>query len=97
MSLLNAGLKTGLVACGVALASVSAALAQGQALGQVYVVDRSGEVSTVQMNEKGHAMIMQHAHRLPAGTIVYISGGHIYMMKSRGMAAHLTSKTTCCE
>ena len=42
-------------------------------------------------------MIMRHAHRLPAGTVIYISGGHIYMMKSRGMAAQMSSKTTCCN
>ena len=61
MSLLRNG-SIGLV---VALSVVSEASAQGMAIGQAYVVDRSGEVNTVQMNEKGHAMIMQHARRLP--------------------------------
>src|SRR5271169_3270745 len=90
-------LKTGLAVCGLTLTLVSAASAQGQAIGQAYVVDRSGEVGTVQMNDKGHAMIMRHAHRLPPGTFIYISGGHIYMMKSRGMSAQMSSKTTCCN
>ena len=90
-------LKTGLIGLAVALSVISAASAQGMAIGQAYVVDRSGEVNTVQMNEKGHAMIMQHAHRLPPGTIVYISGGHVYMMKGHGMAAQMSSKASCCN
>jgi hypothetical protein len=89
--------KSCLVGLGTALAWASSASAQGMAIGQAYAVDRSGTVNTVQMNEKGHAMMMRYAHRLPAGTIVYISGGHIYTISKGGMAGRIAPMGSCCN
>jgi hypothetical protein len=87
--------KTGIAASGIVLALVSSAFAQG-ALGTAIVVDRSGNAKSVQVNERGHGMMMRHAHPLRPGTIVFMSGGHLYMTRSMAMAQAAYDQGICC-
>jgi hypothetical protein len=49
-------------------------------------VDPSGAVKQFTVNEAGHAMMMKNARALAAGTIVYRSGGKIYLLEDKKMA-----------
>ena len=48
-------------------------------------LDPSGTVKQFTVNEKGHAMMMQNARALAAGTIVYRSGGKLYLLEDKKM------------
>ena len=49
-------------------------------------IDPSGAVKRLTINEKGHAMMMQNARALAAGTIIYRSGGKLYLLEDKKMA-----------
>jgi hypothetical protein len=49
-------------------------------------LDPSGTVQKFTVNETGHAMMMKHAHPLAAGTIIYRSGGKLYLLEDKKMA-----------
>ncbi len=84
--------RTALAVSGISLALATSAFGETiQAFGSAFVVDSSGNAKSVEISERGHAMIMRHAHRLRAGTIVYMSGGHLYMMNSRAMADDMST------
>jgi hypothetical protein len=48
--------------------------------------DASGTMHKFTVNDKGHAMMMQNARALAAGTIVYRSGGKFYILEDKKMA-----------
>jgi hypothetical protein len=48
-------------------------------------LDPSGTVKQFTVNEAGHAMMMKNARALAAGTIVYHSGGKLYLLEDRKM------------
>jgi hypothetical protein len=49
-------------------------------------LDPNGKVQTFTVNEKGHAMMMKNARALAAGTIIYRSGGKLYLLEDKKMA-----------
>jgi uncharacterized protein YdeI (BOF family) len=49
-------------------------------------LDPSGKVQTFTVNETGHAMMMKNARALAAGTIIYRSGGKLYLLEDKKMA-----------
>ena len=61
--------------------NISMELADRQAI----MIDTAGHVSRMNVGPKGHAMIMKNATRVQAGTIFYMSNGHLYMTRDRRM------------
>jgi hypothetical protein len=49
-------------------------------------IDPTGAVKQFTVNEKGHTMMMQNARALAAGTIIYRSGGKLYLLEDKKMA-----------
>jgi hypothetical protein len=78
--------KSALVAGGLTLAFVSGIAAQGggdpwdikERMAYVFMMD--GTTKQVRLNDKGHAMLMKEAKKLPRGTAFIMSGGDLYMI-----------------
>src|SRR5262245_1906955 len=49
-------------------------------------LDPSGTVKQFTVNGKGHTTMMQNARALAAGTIIYRSGGKLYLLEDKKMA-----------
>ena len=49
-------------------------------------LDPSGTVKQFTVNETGHAMMMKNARELASGTIIYRSGGKLYLLEDKKMA-----------
>lgn len=83
-------LKSALLAAGMSLALVSGAFAQGNEPWDVkertaYVVMMDGTMKTVRLGDKGNAMLMKNAKRVPRGTAFVMSGGQLYMVNASKM------------
>jgi hypothetical protein len=52
---------------------------------QAMMIDTAGHVSRMNVGPRGHAMLMKHATRVQAGSIFYMSNGHLYMTHDRKM------------
>jgi hypothetical protein len=84
-------LKSTLVAAGVTLALVSGIAAQGGGdpwdlkERMAYVVMMDGSMKQVRLGDKGHAMLMKDAKKLPRGTVIVRSGGDLYMIDASKM------------
>src|SRR4051812_23280064 len=50
------------------------------------LIDPSGAVKQFTVNEQGHSMMMQNARALAAGTVIYRSGGKLYLLEDKKMA-----------
>ena len=83
--------KSALVAGGMSLAllatNIPAALAQGNDPWDIkertaYVVMMDGTMKTVRLGDKGMAMLMKNAKRVPRGTVLVMSGGQLYMVNA---------------
>lgn len=81
--------KTTLVAAGMSLALMTGALAQGAGGGlepwdirdrSAYIVMMDGKMMRVSLGDKGMAMLMKNAKRVPRGTAFVMSGGQLYMV-----------------
>jgi hypothetical protein len=78
--------KTALVAGGVTLALLTGLAAQGggdpwdvkERMAYVFMMD--GTTKQVRLGDKGHAMLMKDAKKLPRGTAFIMSGGNLYMI-----------------
>ena len=86
--------KSALVAGGMSLAllatSVTGASAQGNEPWDIkertaYVVMMDGTMKTVRLGDKGTAMLMKNAKRVPRGTAFVMSGGQLYMVNAAKM------------
>ena len=83
-------IKSALVAGGMSLALMTGALAQGNEPWDIkertaYVVMMDGTMKTVRLNDKGMAMLMKGAKRVPRGTAFVMSGGQLYMVNASKM------------
>jgi hypothetical protein len=75
------------LAAATVCAFATAAFAQNTSMelgeGQAMYVDGSGKMSRMSVSASGHNMLMRHAKRVRAGTILYMSGGNLYMAENR--------------
>jgi len=83
-------IKSALVAGGMSLALMTGALAQGNEPWDIkertaYVVMMDGTMKTVRLGDKGMAMLMKGAKKVPRGTAFVMSGGQLYMVNARKM------------
>jgi hypothetical protein len=82
--------KSALVAGGMSLTLVTGAFAQGNDPWDVkdrtaYVVMMDGTMKTVRLGDKGMAMLMKSAKKVPRGTVFVMSGGQLYMVNASKM------------
>jgi hypothetical protein len=83
-------IKSALVAGGMSLALMTGAFAQGNEPWDVkdrtaYVVMMDGTMKTVRLGDKGTAMLMKGAKKVPRGTAFVMSGGQLYMVNASKM------------
>ena len=83
--------KTALVTAGMSLALLTGALAQGGVEPwdirerSAYVVMMDGKMMRVNLGDKGMAMLMKNAKKVPRGTVFVMSGGQLYMVNAAKM------------
>jgi hypothetical protein len=83
-------IKSALVAGGMTLALVIGAAAQGGDPWDIkertaYVVMMDGSMKQVRLGDKGTAMLMKEAKKLPRGTVLIMSGSDLYMVDASKM------------
>jgi len=85
-------IKTAIVAGTMSLATLTAALPQGAGLEpwdirehSAYVVMMNGKMMRVNVGDKGMAMLMKSARKVPRGTVFVMSGGQLYMVNAARM------------
>ena len=83
-------IKSALVAGGMSLTLMTGALAQGNEPWDVkertaYVVMMDGTMKSVRLGDKGMAMLMKGAKKVPRGTVFVMSGGQLYMVNASKM------------
>lgn len=83
-------IKSALVAAGMTLALATNALAQGSGGDpwdirerMAYVIMMDGTMKQVRMSDKGMAMAMKGAKRLPRGTVIFMNNGNLYMASAK--------------
>jgi len=85
-------LKSTLIGAGLSIAATTGVLAQSMTPelndGIAMVVSTNGSLgylggSPTKVNPTGHRMLMQHAKRLPSGTIIYRSGNNLYLLENK--------------
>jgi len=84
-------IKSTLVAGGMLLALASSAFAQGggdpwdlkERMGYVLMMD--GTMKQMRIGDKGMAMLMKSAKKVPRGTMMFMSGGQLYMVNAGKM------------
>src|SRR5262245_46443760 len=52
----------------------------------VYLFTMTGEMIHMRVSDATHAMMMRHFKPMAAGTMIYVSGGRVYMARDRRMA-----------
>jgi hypothetical protein len=82
--------KSALAAGGMTLALVTGAAAQDLSSWDIkertaYVVMMDGTMKTVRLGDKGMAMLMKGAKKVPRGTVFVMSGGQLYMVNASKM------------
>jgi hypothetical protein len=75
------------LAAATMLVTVGAGAALAMSDRQAIYVPSAGEHQMLTPNAKGHEMIMREARELPAGAIIYRSGGKTYLLENRKMAS----------
>ncbi len=88
-------IKTAIVAGGMSLALLTGALAQGGGGGglepwdirehSAYFIMMNGKMMRVNVGDKGMAMLMKRARKVPHGTVFVMSGGELYMVNAAKM------------
>ena len=48
-------------------------------------LDNQGRMHMMALNTAGHGMMMKHARSLPAGAMIYRSGGRFYFLENKKM------------
>jgi hypothetical protein len=83
--------KSALIAGGMTLALATGAFAQGGGdpwdikERTAYVVMMDGTMKQVRLGDKGMAMLMKAARKVPRGTVFVMSGGDLYMVNAAKM------------
>jgi hypothetical protein len=86
--------KTAIATAGMSLALLTGALAQGAGGGlepwdvrerSAYIVMMDGKMMRMSVGDKGMAMLMKGARRVPHGTVFVMSGGQLYMVNAAKM------------
>jgi len=57
-------------------------------------IGADGKFHEMALSESGHKMMMDHAQALPAGTVIYRSGGKLYLLRDEKMIGYLRQKGT---
>jgi hypothetical protein len=83
-------IKSALVAGGMSLALLSGAAAQNLEPWDIkertaYVITMDGKMMTMRLGDKGLAMLMKNAKKVPRGTVLIMSGGQLYMVNASKM------------
>jgi hypothetical protein len=83
-------IKSALVAGGMTLAYITGAVAQDLSPWDIkertaYVVMMDGAMKTVRLGDKGTAMLMTSAKKVPHGTVFIMSGKDLYMVTDAKM------------
>ena len=84
-------IKSALVAGAMSLSLVTGAAAQGGGDPwdirdrTAYVVTMDGTMKTMAITDKGMAMLMKKAKKVPRGTVFVMSGGQLYMVNASKM------------
>ena len=82
-------IKSALVAGGMTLALMTGALAQLDPWDikerTAHVVMMDGTMKTVRLGDKGMAMLMKSAKRVPRGTVIFMNNGQLYMVNASKM------------
>jgi hypothetical protein len=82
--------KTALVAAATSMAVVTGAAAQNLEPWDIrehsaYVIMMDGKMMRMAVGDKGMAMLMKNAKRVPRGTVFVMSGGQLYMVNASKM------------
>src|SRR3954447_24384779 len=84
-------IKTAIVAGGMSLALLTGALAQGGLEPwdirehSAYFIMMDGKMMRVNVGDKGMAMLIKRARKVPRGTVFVMSGGQLYMVSGAKM------------
>jgi hypothetical protein len=90
MSFVKSALAAGGMSVALLVTSLTGAFAQGNEPWDIkertaYVVMMDGTMKTVRLGDKGMAMLMKNAKRVPRGTVLVMSGGQLYMVNASKM------------
>ena len=82
--------KTALVAAATSMAVLTGAAAQNLEPWDIrehsaYVIMMDGKMMRMTVSDKGMAMLMKNAKRVPRGTVFVMSGGQLYMVNASKM------------
>ena len=50
-----------------------------------YAVTLDGSMKSMDISDKGMAMLMRHARKVPRGTVLFMSNGQLYMASAASM------------
>ena len=83
-------IKSALVAGGMTLALVTATFAQDNSPWDIkertaYVVMMDGTMKTMTITDKGMAMLMKKAKKVPRGMVFFMNNGQLYMVNAASM------------
>jgi hypothetical protein len=83
-------IKSAVVAAGMLLALLTHAAAQNLEPWDIrertaYIVTMDGKMMRMTVGDKGMAMLMKNAKRVPRGTVFVMSGGQLYMVNAAKM------------
>ena len=53
-----------------------------------------GQFHEMALSDTGHKMMMEHAQALPAGAMIYRSGGKLYILRDQKMIQEIRQKGT---
>jgi hypothetical protein len=90
MSLVKSALVAGGMSVALLATGLTGAFAQGNDPWDIkertaYVVMMDGTMKTVRLGDKGMAMLMKGAKKVPRGTAFVMSGGQLYMVNASKM------------
>ena len=57
-------------------------------------IGSDGKFHEMALSDSGHKMMMDHAQALPSGTVIYRSGGKLYLLRDQKMIQELRQKGT---
>jgi len=60
----------------------------------VMFIGSDGKFHEMTLSDGGHKMMMDHARALPAGTMIYRSGGKLYLLQDQKMIEAIRQKGT---
>ena len=83
-------IKSALIAGGMTLTLATGAFAQGNEPWDIrdrtaYVVTMDGSMKTMAITDKGMAMLMKKAKKVPRGMVFFMNNGQLYMVNAASM------------